>query len=304
MFPQHLQSKFMYFLRACTLNKVDWEAAGLDELKTFGLVKHLNERLQREIWGLLEMLYIIQYTFSRFYVWSKLPCGFRRSYVIRKSLFHFIFVLFYLNIKPKLWKLILNLKDPLQPFMRSYNINNDALASWISLPVFLDSLLLALQEMKSGSAVRNGCPWGFGGEKAILTWTQRGHDPLHHWAAIEGRGNWWTQRFNSSLLILFCLAIAELEQQEVSSSSCCKRRVQCNQNDCMQPSFISYIFHCSHHSQPLVSVCLLPHQLYSVAVSPPGKFFRKGVHCRHTKNGDCTRRKNPLGDGGTMFAHM
>lgn len=183
----------------------------------------------------------------------------REAVSIRKSLFHLIFVLFYLNVKPKLWKLILNLKDPLQPFMRSYNINNDALASWISLPVFLDSLLFPLQEMKAGSAAQNGCPWGFGGEKAILAWTQRGHDPMHHWAAVEGRGDWWTQRFNSSILVLFCSGRAELEQWEVSSRSCSKRRVQCNQMGCMQPSFISYTFHCSHHSLHLVSACLLPH---------------------------------------------
>lgn len=153
------------------------------------------------------------------------PVVLREAVSIRKSLFNLIFVLFYLNVKPKLWKLILNLKDPLQPFMRSYNINNDALASWISLPVFLDSLLFPLQEMKAGSVVQNECPWGFGGEKAILAWTQKGHDPMYHWAAIEGRGNWWTQRFNSSILILPCLATAELEQQEVSSSVCCKRRI-------------------------------------------------------------------------------
>lgn len=149
----------------------------------------------------------------------------REAVSIRKSLLHLIFVLFYLNVKPKLWKLILNLKDPLQPFMESYNINNDALASWISLPVFLDSLLFPLQEMKAGSVVQNGCPWGFGEEKAILAWTQRGHNPMHHWAAIEGSGNWWIQRLNSSIQILFCLATAELEQQEVSFRSCCKRRV-------------------------------------------------------------------------------
>lgn len=238
------------------------------------------------------MLYIIQYIFSRFCVWSKFPCGFEWSCVHKEIpfSFNFCFVLFYLNVKLNLWKLILNLKDLLQLFMRSYNINNDALASWISLAVFLDSLLFPLQKMKAGSAVQNGCPWSFGGEKAILSWTQRVHDPMHHWAAIEIRGNWWTQRFNRSILTLFFLATAGLEQQEISSSFL----LQKESLKWLHVAQINFLyFYCSYHSLPLVSACLLPHQFYSVAVSPPGIFFMKGLHCRHAKNGDCMRRKSP-----------